>query len=119
LEVVLTYRGVTGAAGTGWIIVSTADGMHVASGLMRDLSAPVPLAGTGQLIARLEALGLLPGRYVLSMGLFGPRNDIVDWCDQVITFDILQHYMDGRAFDQRLGVISQILDWRHEPEAAG
>jgi lipopolysaccharide transport system ATP-binding protein len=118
LELVLNYRGNNGASGTGWVIVSNADGIQIASGFMRDVSDAVALGGSGALSVRLEPFGLLPGRYSVAAGLFGPRSEMLDWCDQLISFEILRHHADGQSFDQRLGIVSQRLDWRHEPSRA-
>ena len=66
--------------------------------------------------ARIAALDLPPGRYVLSCGLFlfdalGKR-EIIDWVENIGTFDVAMLMADGRVFDHRIGQVAARCGWK-------
>ena len=115
-DVELTYCGAASCRGTGWLCVNTAEGLALASSLMRDNHQPVALEGCGKLRVRLDGFGFLPGGYTITAGLFSHLGEIMDWCEQVIHFEILRHQVDGQPYDNRLGMLSRRLEW-HQPES--
>ena len=112
-QVELSYSGAAGCRGTGWVVVNSSEGVHLCSSFMRDACAAVPLESNGRLCVRLDPFGFLPGRYTVTAGLFAHNLEMMDWCEHVISFDILRHFADGRAFDHRLGVVTLSMLWTH------
>jgi lipopolysaccharide transport system ATP-binding protein len=57
---------------------------------------------TGRIWLSFEA-NLLPGDYILSVGLFDQNRNFIDWVDEALCFTAESFYSDGRPFYQRLG----------------
>jgi lipopolysaccharide transport system ATP-binding protein len=112
IEVELAFRGAPDCRGTAWLCVNTAEGLTLASAFMRDNHAPIAMEGYGKIRVRLDGFGFLPGGYTITAGLFSQAGEIMDWCEHVISFEILRHRFDGQSYDHRLGMLSRQLAWR-------
>jgi lipopolysaccharide transport system ATP-binding protein len=54
---------------------------------------------------------LLPGIYLISVGIFANKIEIIEWVENVISFEVESSFLDGRNFDHRLGKISLKYNW--------
>ncbi|MBI4707549.1 MAG: ABC transporter ATP-binding protein [Candidatus Omnitrophica bacterium] len=54
---------------------------------------------------------LMPGRYTVSVGIFGPLKVIYDWSEHILSFEIGNSFLSGRQFDGRPGVASFPYKW--------
>ncbi len=103
----------TGAvAGTFWISLASSSGVTLLSVLERDGAAPA-LLGAGADV-RLE-LSLLPGCYVISAGILGAGEEMVDHAEHVASFEVLGSFADGRPFDRRPGWLTAPMRWTRRP----
>jgi lipopolysaccharide transport system ATP-binding protein len=53
-----------------------------------------------------------PGRYLVSAGIFDSTRQFLDWVEFAESFQVETGFVDGRAFDQRLGRFSLLPEWR-------
>jgi lipopolysaccharide transport system ATP-binding protein len=97
-------------SGTFWLLLWSGD-VVVLSSLQRDIVPPVFISADGKAVARIEGVDLLPGRYSFSAGIFESGGAIVDWADDIADFEILPHFVDGRPYDSRYGLISKAMEW--------
>jgi lipopolysaccharide transport system ATP-binding protein len=56
----------------------------------------------GKILLKLSA-NLLPGDYILSVGIFDQNRNFIDWVDEALCFTAESFYSDGRPFYPRLG----------------
>ena len=54
---------------------------------------------------------LMPGRYTISVGIFGPLKVIYDWSEHILSFEIGNSFLSGRQFDGRPGMTSFPYKW--------
>jgi lipopolysaccharide transport system ATP-binding protein len=98
-----------------WVIISDNEGRHIVSSFQKDFALiKAPVLGSHKLQADFANLGLLPGRYVISLGIFmhtGLGIEFADWVEYCLTFDISQSFYDGRSFDSRLGLVDKPATW--------
>ena len=66
-------------------------------GLQLQLSAPLNLA---------------PGKYTVSCGILGLHKEILDWVDDAYSLNVEEFFMDGNAYDQRLGLTTAVGEWK-------
>ncbi|MFT3782011.1 MAG: ABC transporter ATP-binding protein [Nibricoccus sp.] len=52
-----------------------------------------------------------PGRYLVSAGIFDSSRQFLDWVEFAEGFQVEASFVDGRAFDNRLGQISILPEW--------
>jgi lipopolysaccharide transport system ATP-binding protein len=53
----------------------------------------------------------LPGRYLVSAGIFDRSRQFLDWVEFAEGFQVESGFVDGHAFDGRLGRISILPEW--------
>lgn len=104
------------AVGSFWVLVYSVQGDVVLSAFQYDVLEPQSISTEGvKASVTLDPVGLVPGRYFVSVGAFGRHNDFYDWIDGAITFDIKDEFNTGRAFDQRFGQFSLPYTWKVKP----
>jgi len=54
---------------------------------------------------------LVPGRYIISAGIFDGNDQFVDWVERVEAFEVLPVFEGGRAFDGRYGMVTSRAVW--------
>jgi lipopolysaccharide transport system ATP-binding protein len=87
------------------------DGEVQASLFQRDSGTTVtPSAATGQLTLKFQNQ-FLPGRYVLSAGIFDKNRHFVDWVEYAETFYVETAFSNGQRYDDRLGKLSLQGSW--------
>jgi lipopolysaccharide transport system ATP-binding protein len=97
--------------GTFFLLISTHEGVVVLSSFQRDNHLPLYLEKNGQVEVLLTGVDLAPGNYFVSVGIFDIFNNFIDWVEEVVDLEVLTRFYDGRAFDQRLGLMSKQLTW--------
>ena len=98
--------------GTFWVFISSADGTVLISSFQRDIERPTSLVGVGRVTVEISDVALLPGSYAISAGAFNQLNEIMDWVDNAVQFDILPHFIDGKPFDNRYGLLTKQFTWK-------
>jgi len=71
------------------------------------IDVPRVAPGSGYIELEIDALNLIPGRYVFSLGLTGTGQQLHDFVDNCAQLDV-EHaniYNSGRQFDSRAGVV--------------
>ncbi|TWU55223.1 ABC transporter ATP-binding protein [Rubripirellula reticaptiva] len=109
----LHYSAKADIKATAWLSIASDQGAIPVCSIMRDNNAPIQFGRAGKILARIDGIQLLPGTYSISAGLFSSGNDIEDWCEDIVSFDVLDHFDDGRPFDHRFGLLSFRLNWEH------
>jgi len=99
-----------------WILFSDSEGRHIVSSFQKDVALiKKPSSGNHILSIAIKNLGLLPGRYSITMGIFmhtGMGVEFADWVEYCLAFDITSSFYDGSPFDSRLGLIDKKADWK-------
>ncbi len=54
---------------------------------------------------------LLPGRYILSAGIFDEANQFLDWVEKVEAFEVLPVFKGGKSYDSRYGMVTSLANW--------
>lgn len=54
---------------------------------------------------------LMPGKYIISAGIFDQSRQFVDWVEHVESFHVETSFYDGRKYDYRLGKVSILGNW--------
>jgi len=54
---------------------------------------------------------LMPGKYIISAGIFDKTRQFIDWVEHVETFCVETSFYDGRKYDHRLGRVSLLASW--------
>jgi len=103
-----------------WVIIkSLSDGAIVSSFQYDD--QPLFKAEKSPIYASVQINPniLVPGKYSVSLGIFGPANEFYDWVDNVMQFLIVGEFTSGKPFDHRLGLTTIKYQWdvRNEKDA--
>ncbi len=99
-----------------WFMVSSVSGTTVLSSFQFDtVEECVVRKNCGQVRVLLDPVGLVPGQYSLSTGIFGQHLEFYDWVDNAISFEISRECAhNGKPFDNRLGETTQLYKWEVE-----
>jgi len=92
----------------GTLITETSTSHH-------ELYVPELPAGDGYVELEIESLNLIPGRYLLSLGLSGgASNHLYDLVDNAVHLDVeaASIYGSSRSFDSRVGIVFFPQRWR-------
>lgn len=93
------------------LIHSFEDGEVQASLFQRDSNTNVkPVSDTGQIKINFTN-HFLPGRYVISVGIFDEKRKFVDWVEYAETFYVESVFENGQKYDHRLGKLSLQGNW--------
>lgn len=111
----MKYRTEAPLHGSFWLLLETPEGTVLLSSFQRDCSLPVYLHGDGRVGVRMHDLSLMPGRYVVSAGIFDSHEQVIEWVDHALDITVEPHFSDGRPYDHRLGIITQPMTWTMEP----
>lgn len=114
LQLQLHYQVNKQTEGTFWCLVSSADNNVLLSSFQKDTMLPSKLDQNGIARVAIANLAFLPGRYRITAGIFDALHNSLDWVEDILSFEILPHFADGRAFDHRYGVFTQQLEWEIE-----
>ncbi|OGH88685.1 MAG: ABC transporter [Candidatus Magasanikbacteria bacterium RIFOXYC2_FULL_42_28] len=99
-----------------WVFFSDREGKQIISSFQKDTGIVSGQdIGRHRLAIDFNELGLLPGKYSVSMGVFrhqGTGIDFADWVDYCLTFEIDNFFANGQIFDQRLGVVDKKAIWK-------
>lgn len=100
-----------------WVIFSDRDGKNIVSSFQKDTGIIKNVAtGDHQLEISFSDLGLLPGKYAISFGVFnhlGSGVEFSDWVDNCLMFDVDNFFVNGQVFDQRLGMVNKQATWNN------
>lgn len=113
-ELELDYETHRPARGTFFLLISNVEGRTIFSGFESDGGEPREFSCRGRVVVRIEHLGLLPGDYFFSAGIFDHHRAFVDWAESLLKIEVLARFADGRVWDHRLGDFTRKLEWRHE-----
>ena len=53
----------------------------------------------------------MPGKYIISAGIFDKSKQFLDWVEHVESFYVESSFSDGRSYDNRLGNVSFLGEW--------
>jgi lipopolysaccharide transport system ATP-binding protein len=94
-----------------FLLVHGEDGDCVLSCFQSDSGAVAqPSRASGTISAEFTN-PLMPGRYLVSAGIFDQNRQFVDWVEFAESFSVDRMFHGGRAFDQRLGRVSVAASW--------
>ncbi len=94
-----------------FILIYSSDGEVQASIFQRDSKTYTqPLSEHGSVKLKFKNF-LMPGKYIVSAGIFDKDRQFLDWVELVETFDVEPAFDDGRIYDSRLGKFSPIGEW--------
>ena len=94
-----------------FLLIYSEDGECLASSFQRDTGDFYRPAGAGGTIAVSFKNTFLPGRYLVSAGVFDRSRQFLDWVEFAEGFQVESGFADGRAFDNRLGRMSILPEW--------
>jgi lipopolysaccharide transport system ATP-binding protein len=94
-----------------FLLIYGEDGECLASSFQRDTADFHRPAGAGGTIAVAFKNTFLPGRYLVSAGIFDRSRQFLDWIEFAEGFQVESGFQDGRAFDNRLGRVSILPEW--------
>ena len=95
-----------------WILVYSTQGEVVLAAFQYDSADPVSIGSAGaEARVTIDPVGLAPGRYSVSVGVFGRHNEFYDWVDGALEFEVKSEFATGRPFDQRYGSFSLPYKW--------
>jgi lipopolysaccharide transport system ATP-binding protein len=99
----------------GFVLIhSMEDGEILANLFQRDTYSCVKvLEETGTFHITFEN-NLMPGKYVVSVGMFDATQQFVDWVEYAETFCVEPAFASGRPYDNRLGKFSLSGSWYAE-----
>jgi lipopolysaccharide transport system ATP-binding protein len=94
-----------------FLLIYAEDGECLAATFQRDTS-PFARPGVGPGTVKVTFKNTFaPGRYLVSAGLFDSSRQFLDWVELAEGFQVESGFVDGRAFDQRLGRFSLLPEW--------
>jgi lipopolysaccharide transport system ATP-binding protein len=93
-----------------FLLVYGEDGECLASSFQRDTTDFTQAAGGGKVTVAFKNT-FLPGRYLVSAGIFDRSRQFLDWVEFAEGFQVESGFVDGRAFDNRLGRVSILPEW--------
>lgn len=99
-----------------WLIIFDNDGTPLVSSFQKDNRSLIKAdAGKHRIEIEFDMLGLLPGSYTVSIGIFFHDGlaiwNFADWVDHCLTINITEAFEDGRIFDRRWGKIDRKAQW--------
>lgn len=99
-----------------WVAFFDSEGVPLLSSFQRDTGRFIkPKLGKNNIKVEFENIGLVPGRYVVSLGVIshdGPTLwDDADWVDNCLTLDISNVFFNGRHFENRIGRVDRQAVW--------
>ena len=94
-----------------FLLIYGEDGECLASSFQRDTGDFHRPAGTSGTITVNFKNTFLPGRYLVSAGIFDRTRQFLDWIEFAEGFQVESGFVDGRAFDNRLGRVSILPEW--------
>jgi lipopolysaccharide transport system ATP-binding protein len=59
---------------------------------------------------------LMPGKYIISAGIFDKNKQFVDWVEYAESFSVEPAFNNGKKYDSRLGKVSFYGNWHTEQE---
>jgi lipopolysaccharide transport system ATP-binding protein len=99
----------------GFVLIhSMEDGEIVANLFQRDAQSSVKVVGNSGAFHVSFENNLMPGKYVVSVGMFDPTHQFVDWVEYGATFSVESAFINGRPYDHRLGKFSLRGNWYAE-----
>ncbi|MFK8184196.1 MAG: ABC transporter ATP-binding protein [Phormidesmis sp.] len=97
-----------------FVLIYSMDGEVQASLFQRDSdSFIVPSSNCGTVNLEFKNC-LLPGKYMVSAGIFDHLGEFVDWVECVGFLNIESCFVGGKKFDSRLGRVSLVGSWTHD-----
>ena len=94
-----------------FLLIYGEDGECLASSFQRDTGDFLQPAGAAGTITVGFKNTFLPGRYLVSAGIFDRSRQFLDWVEFAEGFQVESGFADGRAFDSRLGRVSILPEW--------
>ena len=94
-----------------FLLIYGEDGECLASSFQRDTGDFHRPSGSGGTVAVGFKNPFLPGRYLVSAGIFDRSRQFLDWIEFAEGFQVESGFVDGRAFDSRLGRVSILPEW--------
>ncbi len=94
-----------------FLLIYGEDGECLASSFQRDTGDFIQSAGANATVRVSFKNNFLPGRYLVSAGIFDRSRQFLDWVEFAEGFQVESGFVDGRAFDNRLGRISLLPEW--------
>jgi len=94
-----------------WLIVFDSSGVPLLSTHQRDIEMCVVIKGNQQIVYRTQNLGLMPGNYTISAGVFSSSLEFMEWVDGCQSFEVFDCFKDGKKFDGRWGKVNQQALW--------
>ena len=94
-----------------FLLIYGEDGECLASSFQRDTGDFTQTVGAGGTVRVAFKNHFLPGRYLVSAGIFDRSRQFLDWVEFAEGFQVESGFVDGRAFDNRLGRISLLPEW--------
>lgn len=94
-----------------FLLIYSEDGECLASSFQRDTGDFCRPAGETGTISVSFKNTFLPGRYLVSAGIFDRSRQFLDWVEFAEGFQVETSFVDGRTFDNRLGRVSILPEW--------
>jgi len=99
-----------------WIIVFDNDRSPLISSFQKDYGILIdPVFGECSLSVTFDEVGLLPGFYSVSFGIFSHDGliswEFADWVDHCLSINISEAFVDGKPYDGRWGKIDKKAIW--------
>ncbi|MDD2656642.1 MAG: ABC transporter ATP-binding protein [Patescibacteria group bacterium] len=99
-----------------WIIISDSNGSPLISSFQKDGGVLLdPILGEHELNVTFDEMGLLPGFYSVSFGIFSHEGlvswEFSDWVDHCLSINITEAFVGGKSYDGRWGKIDRKALW--------
>ncbi|MBM2817962.1 MAG: transporter related protein [Parcubacteria group bacterium] len=100
-----------------WLLFANQNGEIIINSIQKDSGILInPIVGEHRIKIDIEKIGLLPGSYSVTAGIFAHNSlddfEFVDWVDLCQFFDITNHFFNGKSFDGRMGIITKGAEWK-------
>jgi lipopolysaccharide transport system ATP-binding protein len=95
-----------------FLLVYAEDGECLTASFQRDTGPFTKSSGPTGTVSATFKNPFAPGRYLVSAGIFDSTRQFLDWVEFAESFQVETGFVDGRAFDQRLGRFSLLPEWR-------
>lgn len=100
-----------------WLLFANQNGEVIINSFQKDSGEVVnSVIGEHKIKIRFEKLGLMPGKYTVSAGIFSHNSlcdfEFADWVESVQSFEITKNFFDGKPFDGRMGMVSKNPNWK-------
>lgn len=100
-----------------FIIFYDTEGRPIVSSFQKDVEVFSPVSGQQTMKVVYQNADLLPGKYVISAGIFYhdrlEQFDFADWVEFALMIDVGNSFYRGGAFDHRLGIVNKDAVWLH------